>query len=97
MTEPRFEAATVDIIVTCPKCAHSHSITLSEDELPGSASERFFKLAEVQKMLNVSRRTVKRWIYDGKLKAVKPTGNAQSSPWFVPESALKEFRRKYGR
>ena len=48
-----------------------------------------YTLAEVEEMLEVTRRTLYNWINDGKLKAVK-AGNR----WRVTEEALQEFLQK---
>jgi len=96
MAEPRYHDVTVNLLVTCPKCAHSHTVNIPESELPSNpGSERYYKLREIQQMLGVSRRTVKQWIYDGKLKASKPSeGTSKGAPWFVAASDLEDFRRE---
>jgi excisionase family DNA binding protein len=95
MPEPRYHDEIIDVLVTCPKCAHSHTVNIPESELPNSNSERYYRLAEIEKMLGVSRRTVKQWIYDKKLRATKPSeGESKGAPWFVSASDLAEFRRK---
>jgi putative resolvase len=50
--------------------------------------ERQYKLVEVQKILGVSRATLKRWIYDGKMKAVKIGAH-----WRVSESEVRRFTK----
>ena len=54
--------------------------------------EQYFTLAEVAELLKYSQRSVTQWIKDGKLKAVKPTGNR----WRVSETELKRFMNAGG-
>lgn len=58
------------------------------------AEDRLYKLAEVEKLLSCSRSTLRRWIKDKKLKAVKIGGSGpkSQSPWRVRESELRKFR-----
>lgn len=64
--------------------------------------EKFYKLHEVEEMLSVSRATLKRWIYRGKIRAVKlgiPESEWKDNagvPWRISASALAEFKRTYG-
>jgi excisionase family DNA binding protein len=51
--------------------------------------EKFYKPTEVEKMLNISRSTMKRWIRTKKIRAVKFGKN-----WRISESALAEFKEK---
>jgi excisionase family DNA binding protein len=51
----------------------------------------FYKLSEVCEILGTSRRTVLRWIYEGKLKAIKLGGGRV---WRVRESELRRFMRQ---
>lgn len=51
--------------------------------------ERFFKLAEVEQMLSVSRATLKRWIYSGKIRAQK-----FNSSWRISEASIEEFKNR---
>jgi len=51
--------------------------------------EKFYRISDVEKMLSVSKSTLKRWIKSGKIKAVR-FGN----PWKISESALEEFKKK---
>lgn len=48
--------------------------------------ERFLTLPELADQLKVSRRTVRRWIKDGDLVAIK-----LANEYRIAESALKEF------
>jgi putative resolvase len=50
--------------------------------------KEFLKLREICESLGVSRRTVLRWIYEGRLKAVKFGGGRL---WRVRESDLRKF------
>lgn len=51
-------------------------------------TEKLYKLAEVENLLSVSRRTLLRWISQGKLHAVKLAGHGRLGHWRVPQSAL---------
>ena len=51
---------------------------------------RFLKLREVCETIGVSRRTVFRWIYEGKLRAIKLGGGRL---WWVREKDLGRFLR----
>lgn len=48
--------------------------------------ERHLSLSEVAELMEVTERTVRRWIKSGKLKAYKP-----GRDYRIPESAVKEF------
>jgi len=49
--------------------------------------ERYYRTGEVAKLLRVSFITVKRWIYQGKIKAIKnPAGR-----WLIPESEINRL------
>jgi excisionase family DNA binding protein len=76
--------------VTCPECGTDVAVP-SEERI-----EPMYRLAEVEQALGVSRPTVKRWIYQGKLRAQKLGGGGTGSPWYVSESALTEFREQQG-
>jgi len=47
---------------------------------------RLYSLTEIEPIVGVSHRTLMRYVYDGKLKAVKIGGK-----WKVSEEALKKF------
>lgn len=61
------------------------------------ADERYYKVGEVEKMLSVSKTTMKRWIKDKKIRAVKFGPDVEGSPWRISESAIAEFKEKYSR
>lgn len=48
--------------------------------------EKLYKISQVAQMLNTSRSSVLRWIYQGKLKGIRIFGT-----WRVPESELKRL------
>lgn len=48
----------------------------------------FLKISEVCEILSVSRRTVLRWIYGGKLPAIKLGGGRS---WRIQERDLRRF------
>ena len=55
--------------------------------------ERHYKLAELEKILSVSRSTLWRWIRTGRLRAIKLGPNPkQCTEWRVSESALVELQ-----
>jgi excisionase family DNA binding protein len=55
--------------------------------------ERYYKLAELEKILSVSRETLWRWIRTHRLRAVKLGPNPkQRTAWRVSESALAELQ-----
>ena len=83
-----------EILVTCPSCGHTHTIEVDNADLQPNP-ERMYKLKEVEKILGLSRRTLKQLIYDGKLAAEK-TGDSQTSGWRVSESAIADYRRSRG-
>jgi len=57
-----------------------------------SADEKFYKPSEVEKMLSISKSTMKRWIRDKKIRAVK-FGPADRGSWRISASALAEFKK----
>ena len=90
---PRTKDDLIELVITCPKCDHTHTIGIPESDLPlqkNSARERLYKLKEVGEIVGLSRRTLKQLIYDGKLKAQKLTDRGA---WFVSASDLTSFRR----
>lgn len=50
--------------------------------------EKHYKISEVEKLLGVSRSTMKRWIRTKKIQAVKFGSN-----WRISESALAAFKK----
>lgn len=51
-------------------------------------TEKLLKTAQVAEMFSVTQETIRDWINDGKLRAVK-IGNGHY--WRVPESAVREL------
>ena len=47
---------------------------------------RMLKLSEIQNIYGIKIETVRRWIKQGKLKAVKPVGT-----WLVPEKEIRKL------
>jgi hypothetical protein len=90
---------TVPLLVTCPRCEHTHTVLIGTGELmPNGPEERYYKLHELEKILSVSRPTLKRWIYTGKLTAVKLGGSDEgATPWYVSEGSLLAFRQRHNR
>ncbi|GBC97626.1 hypothetical protein HRbin17_00114 [bacterium HR17] len=48
----------------------------------------FYNLTDIARMLGVSLPTVRRWVQEGKLKALHPQGTRL---YRIPEAALREF------
>lgn len=91
----RQKKETVAILVSCPNCSHTHEIVVSPSELlKRNPVEQHYKVADIQKMFGVTRQTVMSWIHDNKLYATR-TGTSRTSPWYISESAIREFRQKY--
>jgi len=88
---------SIDLLVTCPSCDHAHTVKINEADLPTDGCERHYKLQELEKLLAVSRKTLKRWIYTGKLVGVKQGSADGGAPWYVSETALRNFRKKNNR
>lgn len=86
---------------TCPACSYEYALKIDESQVANldssSNNERHYKLNDLEKLLGVSRRTLKRWIYTGKLAAVKLGSEDGGTPWYVSESALTAFRQKNDR
>jgi len=61
------------------------------------SEEKFYRVGEIEKMLSVSKSTLKRWIKDKKIRAVKFGDDVQGNPWRISESALAEFKTKNAR
>lgn len=87
------------LVVTCPRCNHTHAVRVTEADLTtlrkNSNDDRVYKLAEVETILGLSRRTLKQLIYDGKLKAER--GKSRNSAWQVSATAIAEYRRHHRR
>lgn len=81
------------ITVMCPSCNHEHQVAVELPQ-PNLAEERFYTAREVASMMGVSRFTVKKWIYDKKLHAVRLP--ARTAPWRIPASSLAAFRQQHG-
>jgi excisionase family DNA binding protein len=79
------------ITVTCPHCSEDHDVLI--DLTPNPEGERYYTAREVASMMGVSRFTVKNWIYQKKLHAVRMSG--RTSPWRIPASSLATFRQKH--
>lgn len=88
--------STTSVLVSCPSCAHVHRISVNNADLqPNAGRERMYKISDVISLLGLSRRTIKQYIYDGKLRAQRFT-DGPTSPWYISESALREFREARG-
>ena len=79
------EPRTARVAVTCPECDCVHCVRVSEELFP---RDRYYKLADLEEMFSISRKTLKRHIYSGKLRAEKLGGR----DWFVSEEALIKYR-----
>lgn len=92
------EEDVIELLVTCPGCGHTHKVEILEDDLPlhrNKAHEKLYTLKQLETILNLSRRTLKQLIYEGKLQASKH-GDGPTSPWKVSESDLSAFRHSRG-
>ena len=49
---------------------------------------KIYTIRQASKMLGMSVRTVREWVWNGKLKAFKYTG---SNMWRIPESEIKKM------
>lgn len=71
-----------------------------EPAAPADESTRYYRLQDVQKMFGVSRKTLKRWIYSGKISAVKlgipreEWGQHGGAPWKVSHEEIENFKRR---
>lgn len=52
--------------------------------------DKMYNLREVSALLGIKVRTVRQWVYDGKLNAIK---YQDSRRWFVSESELKRITK----
>jgi excisionase family DNA binding protein len=80
------------INVTCPHCDEEHEVDVSHLQ-PNPSEERFYSVTAVARMMGASRLTVKRWIYDKKLHAVRLPG--RTTPWRIPASSLANFQQQH--
>lgn len=55
-------------------------------------SNKMYSVRKVAKMLDVTTYTVRHWIKNGKLKAVKIPDNSDKSQWFISEEELDRLR-----
>ena len=53
--------------------------------------EKKYKLREVAEILGLKVRTIRQWVHDGKLEAVKAPGGKH---WFVSDSELRRILGK---
>jgi excisionase family DNA binding protein len=75
--------------VTCPHCDGEHDVSATTP----NPDERYYTAKEVAKMMGVSAVTVKKWIYDKKLHAVRYSG--RTSPWRIPSSSLTAYKQQH--
>lgn len=60
-------------------------------------NEKLFKVSEIATWFNVSPATVRRWIKEGKLKAIKMPGEEGKGQYRIERSELKRFgEHKFG-
>lgn len=86
-----------EVDVQCPHCGHSFVVEMETvqsnlTENNGVDPGPWHKLSEVERRLGLSRKSVKKRIYDGRLRA-KKFGDGLGSPWHVSEQALQEYIR----
>lgn len=53
--------------------------------------EKLLKLSEVETILSISRATLKRWIYSGKIRASK-----LGQSWRISEAEVEAFQARQG-
>lgn len=88
---------TEEIDVTCPSCKNRFTIEVEAAEEaavtpnPEATPSKFYKLSEVAKMLSIGRSTLKKWIYEEKIKAVKFGGGEGSDPWRISDVEIARF------
>lgn len=80
------------ITVTCPHCDEEHEVNVSSIQ-SNPADERYYTARQISDLMGVSTYTVKTWIRDKKLHAVRLPG--RTSPWRIPASSLTAFRQKH--
>lgn len=84
----------IELLITCPKCEHTHTVEVQENDLkPNREEEKLYRLKDLQQILGLSRRTLKEHIYMGHLKAFKP---GRDRRWHIKASDLRDFRRWRG-
>ncbi len=52
--------------------------------------EKYYNITNTAETLGMKIRTVRQWIRDGKLKAIK---YPQSTRWYIPESEIERIKR----
>jgi excisionase family DNA binding protein len=85
---------TDEVDVTCPRCKHAFTVEVEAAEPTPptpNTSEKFYKLSEVAKRLDIGRSTLKKWIYEKKIKAVKFGTGGGSDPWRIADSEIARF------
>jgi excisionase family DNA binding protein len=87
------------IDVTCPHCRHTFAVKVEPDPVaPNKGTPpRYFKLSQVAKMLDVGHSTLKRWIYEKKIEAVKFGAQEGSNPWRISQAEIERFCTASGR
>lgn len=88
---------TEEIEVTCPHCKHQFAVEIEAEEAEVEANpepERFYKLSEVAEMLSIGRSTLKKWIYDKKIKATKFGDGGGADPWRISASEIARFTKQ---
>jgi len=87
---------TEEVDVTCPHCKNHFTVEIEATGVEAApvtpnTSERYYKLSEVAKRLDIGRSTLKKWIYDKKIKAVKFGTGGGSDPWRIADSEIARF------
>jgi len=85
---------TDEVDVTCPNCNHGFTVEVEAAETAPptpNPSERYYKLSEVAERLSIGRSTLKKWIYEKKIKAVKFGKGGGSDPWRIADSEIARF------
>lgn len=58
------------------------------------SEEKYYLAAEVEKMLGVSKSTLKRIVKARKIVAVKFGEDVQGNPWHFSEKAIEDYKKK---
>lgn len=67
---------------------------LNLQEMIVMSDERWYSAAEIQERYRVSRKTVMRWIEDGKLPGARKKAPYKRSPYEIPQSAIDYFEKQ---
>lgn len=83
----------------CPYCRREFTVSVEEEEKEPSPNPepsqahplRYYKIAQVCDLLQVTRKTVLRWIHSRRLNAVKLGPGSKTDAWYIAHSELERF------